>query len=448
MQMEKLMDTDNLTLNQLIQLVSERAIEELHEPSKFIPGESKIPVSGKVFDSQEIMSAIKASAEFWLTGGKTTENFERALSKVFGVRSASMCNSGSSANLIAVSALTSPSLGNRALKPGDEVITVAAGFPTTVAPIIQNRLVPVFVDVDLETLSPNLDEIRLAISEKTKAIIFAHALGNPFDLEGVTKICKDNNLWLIEDCCDALGTTYKGRHVGSFGDISTVSFYPAHHITTGEGGAVLTKHAKLKPIIESFRDWGRDCWCLPGCDNTCAKRFEWDFPKLPEGYDHKYIYSHIGYNLKSGEIQAAIGLAQLEKLEKFIKQRKENWNFLHRGLSHLTEYLILPKANEDSDPSWFGFALTVRDKSPQSRNELVKYLDNLGIQTRLFFAGNLTKQPGFKAIESRSVSELAITDQVMTSTFWLGVWPGLTHEMLEYVVSSVCAFFTEKELSK
>lgn len=442
------MDTNNLTLDQLISLVSERAIQEMHQPSAFIPGETKIPVSGKVFDKHEISNAIKASAEFWLTGGKTTEMFERALSKVFGVRSASMCNSGSSANLIAISALTSPSLGVKALKPGDEVITVAAGFPTTVAPIIQNRLVPVFVDVDLETLSPNLEEIRLAISEKTKAIFFAHALGNPFDIEDIAKIAKDNDLWLIEDCCDALGSTYLGKHVGSFGDIATVSFYPAHHITTGEGGAVLTKHARLKPIIESFRDWGRDCWCLPGCDNTCAKRFEWDFPELPRGYDHKYIYSHIGYNLKSGEIQAAIGLAQLEKLQEFIEKRKSNWRFLHEGLSHLSEFLILPKATEGSDPSWFGFALTVRDQAPKSRNELIEYLDKLGIQTRLFFAGNLTKQPGFKNIQARSVSELATTDRVMTSTFWLGVWPGLTQEMLMFMVSSINAFFTEKELVK
>ncbi len=442
------MDTNNLTLEQLISLVAERAIQEMHQPSTFIPGKTKIPVSGKVFDEQEISFAIKASAEFWLTGGKTTEIFERQLSQFFGVRSASMCNSGSSANLIAISALTSPSLGVKALKPGDEVITVAAGFPTTVAPIVQNGLVPVFVDVELDTLSPNLGEIRLAISEKTRAIVFAHALGNPFDIEGVVKIAKDNDLWLIEDCCDALGSTYMGKHVGSFGDISTVSFYPAHHITTGEGGAVLTKHAKLKPIIESFRDWGRDCWCPPGCDNTCAKRFEWDFPELPKGYDHKYIYSHIGYNLKSGDIQAAIGLAQLEKLPTFIEKRKSNWKFLHDGLCHLSDYLILPKATEGSDPSWFGFALTVRDQGVKSRNELIEYLDKLGIQTRLFFAGNLIKQPGFKNIHSRSVSELATTDRVMTSTFWLGVWPGLTQQMLDFVVSSINDFFTNEELVK
>jgi CDP-6-deoxy-D-xylo-4-hexulose-3-dehydrase len=442
------MDTSNLSLDQLISIVSQRAMQEMHQGSNFVPGVTKIPVSGKVFDEKEISNAIHASVEFWLTAGETTALFERALSKIFGVRSASMCNSGSSANLIAVSALTSPSLGDRALKPGDEVITVAAGFPTTVAPIIQNGLIPVFVDVDLETLSPNLEEIRLAISERTKAIIFAHALGNPFDIKGVLTIAREHDLWLIEDCCDALGATYEGKHVGSFGDISTVSFYPAHHITTGEGGAVLTKHARLKPIIESFRDWGRDCWCLPGCDNTCAKRYEWDFPDLPTGYDHKYVYSHIGYNLKSGEIQAAIGLAQLEKLQEFIELRRANWRFLYDGLSHLSEFLILPKATEDSDPSWFGFALTVRDQGTQSRNDLIEYLDGLGIQTRLFFAGNLTKQPGFRDIPSRSVSELRTTNRVMESTFWLGVWPGLTQEMLSFVVSSINTFFTDSRFIK
>jgi len=378
-----------------------------------------------------------AAGEFWLTSGPRTEEFESELAKRVGVRHAFMVNSGSSANLVALSALTSKKLGERRLLPGDEVLTVAAGFPTTVAPILQNGLVPVYVDIELETYVANSEALEAAIGPKTKAIMMAHTLGNPFNLDIVTKLAKKHNLWLIEDNCDALGGTYQDKSLGSFGDLSTLSFYPAHHITTGEGGAVLTQKVALKPIIESLRDWGRDCWCAPGKDNTCLKRYEWQLAELPKGYDHKYTYSHIGYNLKSGDIQAAIGLAQLERLDFFIERRRSNFLKLSQSLEHLSDRLILPRATIGSNPSWFGFPITVRDNSPKNRNQIVQFLNNKGVGTRLLFAGNLIRQPAFIDSPRRVVGELKFTDQVMKDTFWIGVWPGITDEMLQYSIQSI-----------
>ena len=378
-----------------------------------------------------------AAGEFWLTSGPHTEEFESKLAKRVGVRHAFMVNSGSSANLVALSALTSKRLGDRRLIPGDEVLTVAAGFPTTVAPILQNGLVPVYVDIELGTYVANSDALEAAIGPKTKAIMMAHTLGNPFNLDVVTKLAEKHNLWLIEDNCDALGGTYRDKNLGSFGDLSTLSFYPAHHITTGEGGAVLTRKVALKPIIESFRDWGRDCWCAPGKDNTCLKRYEWQLGELPEGYDHKYTYSHIGYNLKSGDIQAAIGLAQLERLDFFVEKRRSNFLKLSQSLEPLSDRLILPRATKESNPSWFGFPITVRENSPKNRNEIVQILNNKGIGTRLLFAGNLIRQPAFIDTPRRVVGDLKYTDQVMKDTFWIGVWPGLTENMLEFVANAL-----------
>ena len=414
-----------------------QALSERHALKEFIPGESPVPVTGKVYGETEITAAVQASLDFWLTSGPYTEKFESRFAKTVGMRHASMVNSGSSANLLALTALTSPLLGERALKPGDEVLTVAAGFPTTVTPIIQNALMPVYVDVDLETYVANSEALEAAVTPKTKAIMMAHTLGNPFDLDLVEKLAKKHNLWVVEDSCDALGGTYRGKNLGTFGDLSTYSFYPAHHITTGEGGAVLAKKISMKPILESFRDWGRDCWCAPGCDNTCLKRYQWQLGGLPEGFDHKYIYSHIGYNLKSGDIQAAIGLAQLDRLDSFIELRRRNWSYLLNGLSDLSEYLILPKAAEHSDPSWFGFALTVKQESPIKRNQLVQDLNENKIATRLLFAGNLLRQPGFAQSPRRVSGELKNTDIVMNDSFWIGVWPGLTIPMLDYMIETI-----------
>ena len=415
----------------------EKAINELHAPKTFIAGESSIPVTGKVFGKPEISAAVSASLDFWLTAGPYTEKFESEFAKTVGMRTAHMVNSGSSANLVALTSLTSPKLGDRRLRPGDEVITVAAGFPTTVAPIIQNQLMPVYVDVDLGTYGANEEQLQAAITPKTKAIMMAHTLGNPFNLDLVQELAKKHNLWLVEDSCDALGGTYKGQNLGTFGDVSTFSFYPAHHITTGEGGAVLAKKVAMKPIIESIRDWGRDCWCLPGCDNTCLKRYEWQLGGLPEGYDHKYTYSHLGYNLKSGDIQAAIGLAQLDRLPSFVEARKKNWKYLRDGLSKLEDFLMLPVTQEHGDPSWFGFALTVKSDSKVSRNEIVQALNERKIGTRLLFGGNLLRQPAFIDTPQRVVGTLTNTDIVMNDTFWIGVWPGLTEKMLDYMISSL-----------
>jgi CDP-6-deoxy-D-xylo-4-hexulose-3-dehydrase len=419
---------------QRIHELVESSLEEIHPKKTFVPGESVIPVTGKVFGAPELNAAVKASLDFWLTSGPYTEEFESRFAKTVGMRHAFMVNSGSSANLIALTTLTSPSLGNRALKPGDEVLTVAAGFPTTVTPILQNNLVPVYVDVDLETYVANEQALENAIGPKTKAIMMAHTLGNPFNLELVERLAAKHKLWVVEDSCDALGGTYKERALGSFGDLSTFSFYPAHHITTGEGGAVLIKKVAHKRLVESFRDWGRDCWCPPGHDNTCLKRYEWKLGGLPEGYDHKYTYSHIGYNLKSGDIQAAIGLAQLDRLEEFTNLRRRNWAYLRAGLDDLSDLLLMPKATKDSDPSWFGFALTVQPSSPKTRNQIVQELNEYKIGTRLLFAGNLLRQPAFHNTPRRVYGDLTNTDIVMNDTFWIGVWPGLTIPMLDFVI--------------
>jgi len=417
-------------------LVSD-AFSALHPEKPFIPGDTNIPVTGKVFGSEELLAATKASLDFWLTSGPRSEEFESRFAKKVGARHAFMVNSGSSANLLALSSLTSPAHGERALKPGDEVITVAAGFPTTVTPILQNGLLPVYVDIDPETYVALDEQIEAAISPKTKAIMMAHTLGNPFNLDHVQALAKKHNLWLIEDSCDGLGGTYRGQQLGTFGDLSTFSFYPAHHITTGEGGAVLIKKVAHKRIVESFRDWGRDCWCPPGCDNTCLKRYEWTLGELPEGYDHKYTYSHLGYNLKSGDIQAAIGLAQLDRLDSFIELRRQNWAYLLNGLKGLEEFLVLPKETEHSNPSWFGFALTVKPGSPKTRNQIVQELNDKKIGTRLLFGGNLLRQPAFIGTPRRVVSNLENTDRVMNHTFWIGVWPGLTSEMLDYMIVAI-----------
>lgn len=422
----------------IAQLVA-RQVELEHSRTSFIPGQTPVPVTGKVFGEPEIQAAVRASLDFWLTAGPETESFERRLARSVGVRHAMMCNSGSSANLLALTALTSPRLGKRRLQPGDEVITVAAGFPTTVAPIIQNGLVPVFVDVELGTYGPRPEDLQAAISPRTKAIMIAHCLGNPFDLDAVAGLVKEHGLWFVEDGCDALGGTYRGKTLGTFGDLSTLSFYPAHHITTGEGGAVLTNRPSLKKIVESVRDWGRDCWCLPGKDNTCLKRFGHHLGDLPPGYDHKYTYSHLGYNLKSGDIQAAIGLAQLDRLDGFIAARRANWLRLREGLDDLADLLILPEATPDSEPSWFGFPITVRDASPVTRDELTQHLEARKIGTRLLFGGNLIRQPAFRDVPYRAIGDLANSDVIMRSTFWIGVWPGLTTEMIDFMVASIRA---------
>jgi len=424
-------------------LVAE-AHSALHPHQTFIPGESIIPVTGKVFGQEEMRAATKASLDFWLTSGPYTEAFESRFAKIVGMRHAFMVNSGSSANLLALSSLTSPAHGDRALKPGDEVITVAAGFPTTVTPILQNGLVPIYVDVDPETYVAIDEQIEAAVSTKTRAIMMAHTLGNPFNLDFVQNLANKHNLWLIEDSCDGLGGTYKNQTLGSFGDLSTFSFYPAHHITTGEGGAVLVKKVSHKRIVESFRDWGRDCWCAPGCDNTCLKRYEWTLGELPAGYDHKYTYSHLGYNLKSGDIQAAIGLAQLDRLDLFIELRRRNWAYLLNGLKDLEEYFIFPKATEHSDPSWFGFALTVKPEAPKTRNQIVQELNEKKIGTRLLFGGNLLRQPAFIGTPRRVIGSLENTDRVMNDTFWIGVWPGLSIDMLDYMITVIHKILVSK----
>ena len=403
----------------------------------FVPNKSRVPVSGKVFDADDVRHLVDASLDFWLTTGRYAQVFEREFANLMGTRYALLTNSGSSANLLAVSALTSPRLGDRQLRPGDEVITVASGFPTTVNPIIQNGLVPVFVDVDISTYNVDATALEAAVSDRTRAVVLAHTLGNPFNLDAVTDIVRKHNLWLVEDCCDAVGAKYRGKTVGTFGDIATASFYPAHHITMGEGGAVLTSDAKLKRILESFRDWGRDCWCAPGCDNTCGKRFEWQLGDLPEGYDHKYTYSHIGYNLKVTDMQAAVGVSQLKKVDRFITQRNANFAFLHTQLADLEDVLILPEPTEDSQPSWFGFPLTVRDGALFDRNDLVQELERNGIGTRLIFAGNLLRQPAYQNVTCRKVGDLPNSDIVMNRSFWVGVYPGLTEEMLDFIARTI-----------
>ncbi len=424
--------------SEILRLTGEFA-ELLLKPQKFVPGVSEIPVSGKVLTSPDFQSLVESSLDGWLTSGRFTKQFEKSLSNYVGARSALFVNSGSSANLIALSGLTSRKLGERALRVGDEVITVAMGFPTTINPIIQNGLIPVLIDIDLETLDVLPDMIEEAVSPKTRAIMMAHTLGNPFNLDAVQKICQKYNLWLIEDSCDALGSTYNGKRTGSFGDTATLSFYPAHHITTGEGGAVFVKSPLVRNQVESFRDWGRDCYCETGKDNTCNKRFEWQLGDLPYGYDHKYTYSHIGYNLKATEMQAALGLSQLSKLEMFIQARRSNYEYLNERLAD-TEGLQIAKATENSEPSWFGFPITLDVDHPVNREELIKFLNSRKIATRLVFAGNITKQPAYKDVNFRIVGDLKNSDIAMTRSFWLGVYPGLTNRMLDYVADSVIEF--------
>lgn len=424
---------------QILSLVREYAgLEFADKP--FVPGQMVVPPSGKLIGSEELENMVGASLDGWLTTGRFNALFEKKLAEFIGIKHLITVNSGSSANLVAFSVLTSDRLGERAIKKGDEVIGVAAGFPTTVNPIVQYGAIPVFVDID--PLTHNIDAVKIeaAIGTKTKAIMLAHSLGNPFNLDVVTALCKKYKLWLVEDCCDALGTTYKGQMVGTFGDIGTLSFYPAHHITMGEGGAVFTNNFELKQIAESFRDWGRDCYCPPGKDNTCGKRFSWKLGDLPCGYDHKYTYSHLGYNLKITDMQAACALAQLEKAPSFIQARKDNFKFLKERLSSCSEFLQLPEATTDSDPSWFGFPITLKKECPVSRVDLITYLDQQKIGTRLLFAGNLTRQPYMSNVEYRVSGELINTDNVMKNTFWIGVHPALTKEMLEYVVTHIEIF--------
>ena len=406
-------------------------------PTPFIPGETPIPVSGKVLDAKDFQMMTDAVLDGWLTTGRFAIDFERRFAQFFGIRHAMLVNSGSSANLLALSALTSESLGDDRLRPGDEVVTMAAGFPTTVNPIVQNRLVPVFIDAELATYGPDMTQLEEAITDRTRAIMIAHTLGNPFDVARVSAIAKDHGLWLIEDCCDAVGAKFAGKNVGTFGDFATVSFYPAHHITMGEGGAVLTDRPPLKRIVESFRDWGRDCWCEPGEDNTCGKRFDWQMGDLPRGYDHKYIYSHIGYNLKLTDMQAAIGVSQLEKLPGFIAARRRNFDVLAEALSDLEDVLILPRATPGSEPSWFGFPIAVRPESGLSRGRIVRFLEDRRIGTRLLFGGNLVRQPAYKDVDCRVVGGLENSDFIMDNVFWVGVYPGLSTEMLAYVAESI-----------
>jgi CDP-6-deoxy-D-xylo-4-hexulose-3-dehydrase len=429
-----------LIRKKIADLVDQYAAIE-YAPKMFIAGETVVPPAGKVIGANELKMMVEASLDGWLTTGRFNDAFEKRLGEYLGVPYVLTTSSGSSANLLALSALTSPTLGERQLKPGDEVITVAAGFPTTVNPIIQNGLVPVFVDVDIPTYQIKPEMIEAAVTGKTKAIMMAHTLGNTFDLTEARRVADKYNLWLIEDCCDALGSTYEGKMVGLFGDIATVSFYPAHHITMGEGGAVFTKSKELRKLIESFRDWGRDCYCAPGCDNTCGKRFDQQLGTLPQGYDHKYTYSHLGYNLKITDMQAACGLAQMDSVEQFVEQRKANFVYLKEGLASCEEFIILPGATEKSDPSWFGFPITIKPESGIARVDLLKFMDQFKIGTRLLFAGNLTRQPYFENVEYRVVGELTNTDIIMNHTFWIGVYPGLSKDHLDFVIQKFEEFF-------
>ena len=420
-------------------LVSQYA-EEKYKTKDFIPGQTVIPPAGKVIGELELQYMVEASLDGWLTTGRFNDKFEKELAAYLGVKHLITVNSGSSANLVAFSALTSPKLGYRAIKAGDEVISVAAGFPTSINPIIQFGAVPVFLDVDIPTYNIDVTMLEQALSSKTKAVFIAHTLGNPYDLKAIRAFCDTHKLWLIEDCCDALGSRYGGKLVGTFGDIATVSFYPAHHITMGEGGAVFTNNDQLKIIAESFRDWGRDCYCQPGCDNTCGKRYCQQLGQLPAGYDHKYTYSHLGYNLKITDMQAACGLAQLARLDDFVQKRKDNFNHLKAKLQECSEFLILPEATPNSEPSWFGFPITIKESAGFTRGELLTYLDDNKIGTRLLFAGNVTKQPYMQGRNYRVVGELTNSDRIMNQTFWVGIYPGLTEEMLDYTAEVIGQF--------
>lgn len=425
---------------QILVLVAEYA-ERFKQPAPFQTGVSSIPSSGKVIGARELEYMVEASLDGWLTTGRFNAAFERKLGKFLGLPHVLTVNSGSSANLVAVSALCSPLLGEHALQPGDEVITVAAGFPTTVNPLLVNRLTPVFVDVELGTYNVDVTQLEAAIGPRTRAIVLAHTLGNPFNLDVVTRLARGHGLWLVEDCCDALGSTWHGQRVGTFGDIGTLSFYPAHHITMGEGGAVFTRNPLLARVMASIRDWGRDCWCEPGRDNTCGRRFDWQLGQLPAGYDHKYVYSHLGYNLKITDMQAACGLAQLERLPEFIAARQRNFRFLRERLTGLEEFMILPEATPGSDPSWFGFPITLRESAGTTRLDLSRYMDQYRIGIRLLFAGNLTRQPYFADRQYRIAGGLVVTDQVAENTFWLGLWPGLDTARLDYLADQLGAYF-------
>ena len=430
--------------SRIVELVRDFHAEEW--PSRpFVPGESPVPVSGRVFDAEEVATLVESSLDFWLTTGRFAAEFEAKFTEFLGARHAVLCNSGSSANLLAVAALTSERLGDRRLRAGDEIITVATGFPTTVNPMVQHGLRPVFVDVELGTYNALPDHVAEAVGPRTKAIMMAHTLGNPFALDRVAPLAEQHGLWLIEDNCDALGATFGGRLTGTFGDLATVSFYPAHQLTMGEGGAVIVKKATTRKLVESFRDWGRDCWCETGMENTCGRRFDWQLGDLPYGYDHKYIYSHVGYNLKLTDMQAAVGVAQMDKLPGFIAARRWNWERLHAATTDLQDHFVLPFATPGSEPSWFGYCLSVRPEAPFSRHQLVQFLESRKIGTRQLFGGNLTRQPAYADVDFRTVGDLPNADFVTERTFWLGVYPGLTPPMVDYVAESLHEFVAMAE---
>ncbi len=435
-----------MTLREQILELVDRYSKETFGPPPFVPGETPVPVAGRVFDEDEVRTLVDSALDFWLTTGRFAERFEREFARWFGIRECVLVNSGSSANLLALAALTSPRLGERRLVPGDEVITVAAGFPTTVNPIFQNGLVPVFVDVTVRTYNVDVAQLEAALGPRTRAIFLAHTLGNPFDLAAVSAFAQRYGLWLIEDCCDAVGSTFGGRKVGTFGELATTSFYPAHHITMGEGGSVLMEKPLLRTLVESFRDWGRDCWCAPGKDNTCGKRFDWQLGGLPCGYDHKYTYSHIGYNLKLTDMQAAVGVAQLKKLDGFVAARRRNFELLRDGLREMEDVFILPEATPGSEPSWFGFPIAVRPEAPFTRDQVTGHLESRKIATRLLFGGNLVRQPAYEGRVYRTAGPLENADFIMKNVFWIGVYPGLSPEMIEYMLSALRQLSSDSRL--